>query len=102
MVVVSLTGPAAAAAAEHPSLAQARALYNAGDYDGAVTAAGIARSDPQWADAASLVIARAHLERFRRASSDPADLAAAREALSVVRIGMLTPRDQVDHLVGLG
>ena len=101
-LVVSVAAPAAAAAAEHPSLARARALYNAGDFDGAVTAADMARSDPQWADAASLVAGRAYLERFRRASSDPADLGAAREALAAVRIGMLQPRDQVDLLVGLG
>ena len=100
--VVSVAAPLAAAAAEHPSLARARTLYNAGDYDGAVTAAGLARSDPQWTDAASLVAGRAYLERYRRASHDPADLTAAREALAAVRIGMLLPRDQVDLLVGLG
>jgi hypothetical protein len=102
IVVLAMATPSTVVAAEHPSLAKARALYNAGDYDGAITAAGAARSDPASADAAALVTGRAHLERYRVASSDPADLVAAREALSTARIAALLPRDQVDLLVGLG
>lgn len=102
MVVIMMAIPPTLLAAEHPSLAKARALYNAGDYDGAITAAGVARSDPASADAAALVTGRAHLERYRLASSDPADLVAAREALSAARIASLLPRDQIDLLVGLG
>lgn len=94
--------PDAARAAEHPALAKARALYNAGGYDEAITSALAARLDPAWADAAALVAARAYLERYRLHTSDPADLAAAREALGVVRAAALTTRDQIDHLVGLG
>lgn len=89
-------------AAEHPSLAKARALYNAVDFDGAIAAAEIARADPASADAAALVVARAHLERYRLRTSDPADLTAAREALGTVQISALSPRDQMDLLVGLG
>jgi hypothetical protein len=88
-------------AAEPQALAQARALYNAADYDGAIAAAAQARTQPGAAGAAALVDARAHLERYRR-SSEPADLAAAREALSGIRPSVLPPRDQVDFLVGLG
>lgn len=88
-------------AAEPSSLVQARALYNAGDYDGAIAAAGQARSDPAGADAAALVEARAYLERYRR-NADPADVAAARESLNAVRPSALSPRDQVDFFVGLG
>ena len=102
LIVLMMAAPSTLVAAEHPALAQARALYNAGDYDGAIAAAGTARTDPASADAAALVTGRAHLERFRVASSDPADLAAAREALSASRIAALLPRDQVDLLVGLG
>ena len=91
-----------AAAAEHPSLAKARALYNALDFDGAITAAEMARTDPVSADAAALVAARAHLERYRLRTGDPADLTAARETLSKVQIAALAPRDQLDLLVGLG
>jgi hypothetical protein len=50
---------------------------------------------------ASLVLARAHLERYRR-NADPLDLSAAREALVGVHTGALPPREQVDLLVGLG
>jgi len=57
-------------AAEHPSLAKARALYNAVDFDGAIAAAEVARVDPASADAATLVIARAHLERYRLRNGD--------------------------------
>jgi hypothetical protein len=90
-----------AAAAEHPSLAKARALYNAGDYDGAIGAAAVSQREPASADASALVIARSHLERYRQ-RADPSDLGAAREALGSVRSTALTLRDQVDLLVGLG
>jgi hypothetical protein len=89
-------------AAEHPSLAKARALYNAVDFDGAIAAAEVARADPASADAAALVIARAHLERYRLRTSDPADFTTARESLGKIRMSALTPRDQLDLLVGLG
>ena len=88
-------------AAEPSALARARMLYNAADYDGAIAAAAIARTQPAAADAAALVDARAHLERYRR-GADSTDLSAAREALNSVRAAMLSPRDQVDFLVGLG
>ncbi|MSO45879.1 MAG: hypothetical protein EXQ59_03815 [Acidobacteria bacterium] len=91
----------AAAAAEPPALAKARALYNAADYDGAINAAALVRAQPAGADAAALVTARSHLERYRL-RGDAADLADAREALISVRASMLPPRDQVDHLVGIG
>ena len=89
-------------AAEHPSLAKARTLYNAGDHDGAITAAAMARQDPASADAAALVFARSHLERYRLHTSDVSDLAAAREALTGIRVAALNARDQIDLLIGLG
>jgi len=101
IVAVLLASPGAYAA-EPPPLARARMLYNAADYDGAIAAAALARTQPAAADAAALVEARAHLERYRRGARDPADLAAARDALKVIRAAMLSPRDQVDFLVGLG
>jgi hypothetical protein len=90
-----------AAAAEHPALAKARALYNAADYDGAIESAATARTQPASADAAALVSARSHLQRYRE-HNDAADLTAARNDLASVQLAMLSPRDQVDHLVGLG
>jgi hypothetical protein len=101
MLVLLVLTAAPAGAAEPPSLARARTLYNAADFDGAISAAAVARQIPEAADAAALVLARSHLERYRRnASAD--DLTAARTALGSVRTAMLTPRDQVDLLVGLG
>jgi tetratricopeptide (TPR) repeat protein len=97
-----LAAPALARAAEHPALAQARALYNAADYDGAIVSAASARLDIASSNAAALVAARAYLERYRLRTSDPADLTAAREALGTVRAALLKPRDQIDLLVGLG
>ena len=90
-----------ARAAEPPQLATARALYNAANYDGAITAASQSRTLPPWADASALVIARAHLELYRLREM-PADLTSAREALLTVRAVSLSPRDQVDLLIGLG
>src|SRR6266542_2314261 len=101
LLIVLLAPATAADAAEPPALAKARALYNSADYDAAINAATLARAQPASADAAALVTARAHLERFRL-RGDPADLMTARETLAGVRAAMLPPRDQVDHLVGLG
>jgi hypothetical protein len=92
--------PAVAAAAEPPALVKARTLYNAGDYDNAIAAAAEVRSG-DWVDAATLVAARAHLEKFRR-DSQPGELQAGREGLRSVRSLSLMPRDQVDLIVGLG
>jgi hypothetical protein len=88
-------------AAEPPALARARALYNAADYEGAIQSAQAVQSNPQWADAATLVMARAYIERHRQ-SHKPEDLAAARDALRTVRSAALAPRDQVDLYIGLG
>jgi hypothetical protein len=93
--------PASGLAADPPALARARAAYNAADFEGAIDAAAVARRQPQWADAAALVIARSHIERYRR-TADPRDLTAARETLGSIIAAALTPRDQVDLIVGLG
>jgi hypothetical protein len=101
ILLFALVAPGPLHAAEHPALARARALYNAADYDGAIDSAQMARTDPVSGDAAALVSARAHLEKYRRLS-DPADLDAARSALTGIRAAALSPRDQVDLLIGLG
>jgi len=100
-LAVSIVVPAMVEAAESPALARSRTLYNAGDYEGAIDAASVAQKDAQWADAAVLVIARARLERYRQNRS-ASELAEAREALQSVRSASLSPRDQVDLLIGLG
>ncbi len=102
VVALVLMGAGSAAwANEPPALAKARTLYNAGDYEGAIDAASVARKDEAWADAAALVVARSHLELYRE-RTDAEDLSAARAALGAVRAASLMPRDQVDLIVGLG
>ena len=100
LVAVGLVS-GSAYAAEPPALARARSLYNLADYDGAIAAATMARTQPAAADAAALVEARAYLERYRR-TGDQTDLDAARQALTAVRATVLSARDQVDFLVGAG
>jgi hypothetical protein len=84
-----------------PPLARARDAYNAGRYDQAIALASDARSSPDTADAAAVVFARAHLERYRTALADD-DLTSAREALRGVATAKLNARDYNEYLVGLG
>lgn len=89
--------PASVALAD--PLAPARAHYNEGRFEAAIEAAqaveGVVGAP------ATLIIGRAGLERFRT-TADPAQLAAARTALSHVDVLRLSPRDRVDLVVGLG
>ena len=87
-------------------LERARTFYNAADFDQAIAAATEARHVPNLANAASVVLARAHLERFRAASvrgeQKPVDLTTAREELKLVDDAKLAARDHVEYLTGLG
>jgi hypothetical protein len=87
-------------AAEPPALAKARTLYNSANYEGAIDAAGSARRQPMWADAAALVMARSYLERYRQ-NADAKDLVSARELFVTIKVSSLTPRDQVDLVIGM-
>jgi tetratricopeptide (TPR) repeat protein len=100
-LVLVLLACAPAQASEPAALARARTLYNEGNYDGAIEAANEALKLSTAADAASLVLARAQLERYRQ-RGDSGDLSAAREVLHHVRQQALAPRDRVDLLIGLG
>jgi hypothetical protein len=88
------------AAPQNP-LVRARELYNQQQYDAAIAAAREARARPEFADAASVVMGRAHLERYRSASNAD-DLAAARECLIAVDTARLAARDRLELLIGLG
>lgn len=88
------------AAADRDTVAVARELYNAGQYGRAIEAATRARQRQDQADAASLVIARARLERFRE-RADQADLDEGRLALQSVDLDALSLRDRREYLVGL-
>lgn len=99
LVVVLLLTPPALEAAD--PLAEARRLYNSGQFDAAEQAALEALKAPSMAEGARLVLGRIHLERFRR-NANPAELAAGREALRAVDTRGLDPRDQVELKIGLG
>jgi hypothetical protein len=88
------------AAPQNP-LVRARQLYNQQQYDAAIEAARDARSRADLADAAAVVLGRAHLERYRSAS-EAADLAAARESLVAADTSRLVARDRLELLIGLG
>jgi tetratricopeptide (TPR) repeat protein len=88
-------------AGQKDALTRARQLYNQAQYDEAIAAATEARRVAAVADAAGVVLARAHLERYRQ-SSDAADLTAAHEALGRVDAAKLNARDRVELTLGLG
>ena len=92
---------ASSAAAQRADLARARTLYNERQFDGAIEAATLAQKLPATADPATVVLARAHLERYRE-RANPDDLSAARVALGTVRVSNLDSRDHVDFLMALG
>jgi hypothetical protein len=96
-----LVALSATAFAQRAELAKARTLYNERNYDAAIETASIARSVNATADQATIVLARAHLERYRQ-NVDPSDLSAARAALSAVRASMLMARDRMEFLLALG
>jgi len=98
MAAVPAVGSAQSGRAD---LAKARTFYNQRQFDDAIAAATAARRFGDSADAASIVLARAHLERYRE-RADPADLSAAREVLGTIRADGLERRDQVELLLALG
>ncbi|MEZ5287041.1 MAG: hypothetical protein R2712_19990 [Vicinamibacterales bacterium] len=84
------------ALANREDLARALAHYNAREFDLAIEAATAARKTPDTQDAASVMLARALLERYRQ-GVDPTDLAAAREALGSVRTTVLDDRGRIEY-----
>src|ERR1017187_10159179 len=81
-------------------LTRARQLYNQSHYDEAIDAAREARKTPALANGASLVLARAYLERYRQ-TNDVVNLGLARDALKATDAAALTPADQIELLIGL-
>lgn len=96
-----LTLSLASIGAGRDDLVRARQLYNRQQYDAAIAAAIEARLATDVVDAATLVMARAHLERFRQ-SGDAADLTTARDALQQIQPSKLVPAERVEFLIGLG
>ncbi len=97
LVIIS----ALSASAQNADLARARTAYNQRQFDAAIEAAVAAQRIPAMSDPAAVVLARAHLERYRE-RANPDDLSAARVALGTVRVVNLDPRDNVDFLMALG
>jgi hypothetical protein len=82
-------------------LAEARRLYNEHRYEEAAKVAAEARAIPELASEASVVYARALLERYRE-TSDRVAIDQAREALKHVESAALGRRDAVEFLIALG
>lgn len=101
LIAVALAASAGPVFADRAELARALLFYNAREFDRAIDAALAAQKSPETQDAASVVLARALLERYRE-RVDPADLAAAREALGSVRTGVLEPRGRMEYLLAVG
>ena len=92
---------AATAHAATDPLAEARRLYNLGQYDNAARFARDAMKLPATTDGARLILGRIYLEQYRR-SADPDHLMQAREALRAVNTQGLDRRERVELAIGLG
>jgi hypothetical protein len=99
IVVLFALASAAQPRAADP-LAEARRLYNAGEYESAARMAQEAIAVPALAEPARVVLGRVLLERFRQTASAE-DLSAARTALRSADPQMLDSRDQLELTVGL-
>lgn len=82
------------------ALADARRLYNLGDYDAAEAAARLAIAERSLAEGARVVLGRIQLERYR-GTKDEAHLAEARALLGAVDTGALEPRERLELSLGL-
>lgn len=92
---------AAAPAAASDRAGDARRYYNQALYELAIKAANEARDAGVSADEAGIIIARAHLERFRQ-TRDAKNLTAAREALRAVDASRLTAAQKTEFALALG
>ncbi len=101
LVVASLSLSLMAQSKAPDALAQARDLYNAQRYDDAIRTAGEAQAIPAFAPAATVVLARALLERYRQ-TSQATDLDLARSALKTVDASALDAHDRVELTIAIG
>lgn len=85
--------------AQGDPLVRAHELYNRAQYDEAIQAATEARKPPQ-ATSAAIVLARAHLERYRL-RGEAADLDAARQAIVPLDASALAPRPRLDWTLAM-
>jgi tetratricopeptide (TPR) repeat protein len=99
LLALAVFGVATAVAAD--PLAEARRLYNLGQYENAARYAQEAMKMSATMDSARIVLGRIHLERFRR-TADSADLTQARESLKAVNAELLDQRERAELSIGLG
>jgi hypothetical protein len=81
-------------------LTRARQAYNEQQFDRAILLAKEAKNTPAQVDSASLVLARATIERARR-TNDPVDVEAARSALLSVKPARLTATETSELHLGM-
>jgi HAMP domain-containing protein len=90
-----------ALASAQTDLERARSLYNAGQYEESIAAAMLARNRAAVAPSATLIAARARLERFRQ-TSDANDLTTARAELVSLNPWILAPQEAIEWQIGVG
>jgi hypothetical protein len=88
-------------AAAQNDLERARSLYNAGQYEESIEAAMLLKDKAAVAPSATLIAARARLERFRK-TGDPNDLTAARAELVSLNPWNLAPQEAIEWQIGVG
>jgi hypothetical protein len=101
LVCAALVLGCSSVAAAQGDLERARTLYNAGQFDESIAAAATAKSKASAAPSATLIAARARLERFRQ-KHDPEDLGAARADLVSLNPGSLAQQEIIEWQIGLG
>jgi hypothetical protein len=90
-----------ALASAQNDLERARSLYNAGQYEESIAAAMLAKNRAAVAPSATLIAARARLERFRK-TGDPTDLTVARTELVSLNPWNLAPQEAIEWQIGVG
>lgn len=101
MALLILAAAGAAPRASADPLAEARRLYNQGQYETAARYAREALKVAATMESARLVLGRIYLERYRK-SADAVDLTEAREALKNVNHTTLDRRERAELAIGLG
>jgi len=101
VAVALLSMAASPAAAGQSDLERARAMYNEGRFDEAIAAAVSVKHKPDSVPSATLIEARARLERFRQ-NGDAGDLGAARAALVSLNPRVLAPQEIIEWQIGIG
>jgi tetratricopeptide (TPR) repeat protein len=99
MAFLALVACGAAPVSAADPLAEARRLYNIGQYETAARYAREALKVPTTAESARVVLGRIYLERYRR-SADTFDLNEARNALKMANAETLEPRERVELAIG--